>query len=84
MWDFHILVFSPHTGWQNYQDGVRRIPTACITVEDAELMWRIAQRGQQIVVQLNMEAKTLPDVGSFNTVAEIRGWQHPNQVTPAG
>uniref|UniRef100_A0A3P9J2M3 Carboxypeptidase Q n=1 Tax=Oryzias latipes TaxID=8090 RepID=A0A3P9J2M3_ORYLA len=71
---------SPHTGWQNYQDGVRRIPTACITVEDAELMWRIAQRGQQIVVQLNMEAKTLPDVGSFNTVAEIRGWQHPNQV----
>ncbi|XP_034031089.1 carboxypeptidase Q-like [Thalassophryne amazonica] len=71
---------SPHTGWQNYQDGVKRIPTACITVEDAELMWRMAKRGQKIVVRLNMEAVTLPDVQSFNTVAEIRGWQHPEQV----
>ncbi|KAG7235265.1 hypothetical protein INR49_002871 [Caranx melampygus] len=71
---------SPHTGWQDYQDGVKRIPTACITVEDAELMWRMAQRGQKIVVRLTMEAKTLPDADSFNTVAEIRGWQHPEQV----
>lgn len=71
---------SPHTGWQDYEDGVKRIPTACITVEDAELMWRIAQRGQTIIVKLIMGAKTLPDADSFNTVAEIRGWQHPEQV----
>ncbi|XP_029359220.1 carboxypeptidase Q isoform X1 [Echeneis naucrates] len=71
---------SPHTGWQDYEEGVKRIPTACITVEDAELMWRMAQRGQKIVVRLTMEAKTLPDADSFNTVAEIRGWQHPEQV----
>lgn len=76
------LLCSPHTGWQDYQDGVKRIPTACITVEDAELMWRIAQRGQRIVVKLAMEAKTLPDADSFNTVAEIKGWQHPEQVSP--
>ncbi|XP_008289973.1 carboxypeptidase Q [Stegastes partitus] len=71
---------SPHTGWQDYQAGVRRIPTACITVEDAELMWRMAQRGQKVVVRLTMGAETLPDADSFNTVAEIRGWQHPEQV----
>lgn len=71
---------SPHTGWQDYQDGVKRIPTACITVEDAELMWRLAQRGQKIVVRLTMGAVTLPDANSFNTVAEIKGWQHPDQV----
>uniref|UniRef100_A0A1A7WS62 Carboxypeptidase Q n=1 Tax=Iconisemion striatum TaxID=60296 RepID=A0A1A7WS62_9TELE len=71
---------SPHTGWQDYQDGVKCIPTACITVEDAELMWRISQRKQKIVVRLTMGAKTLPDADSFNTVAEIRGWQHPEQV----
>ncbi|XP_041649879.1 carboxypeptidase Q-like [Cheilinus undulatus] len=70
---------SPHTGWQDYQD-VKRIPTACITIEDAELMWRMAQRGQKIVVRLIMGAKTLPDADSFNTVAEIKGWQHPEQV----
>ncbi|XP_056142300.1 carboxypeptidase Q-like [Lampris incognitus] len=71
---------SPHTGWQDYQDGVKRIPTACITVEDAELMFRISRRGQKIVVRLMMGATTLPDADSFNTVAEIVGWQHPEQV----
>uniref|UniRef100_A0A667Y604 Carboxypeptidase Q n=1 Tax=Myripristis murdjan TaxID=586833 RepID=A0A667Y604_9TELE len=71
---------SPHTGWQDYQNGVKQIPTACITVEDAELMARMAQRGQRIVVRLTMGAKTLPDADSFNTVAEIKGWQHPEQV----
>ncbi|XP_036931456.1 carboxypeptidase Q-like isoform X2 [Acanthopagrus latus] len=71
---------SPHTGWQDYKDGVKRIPTACITMEDAELMWRMAQRGQKIVVRLTMGAETLPDADSFNTVVEIKGWQHPEQV----
>ncbi|MEQ2280316.1 hypothetical protein AMECASPLE_018515, partial [Ameca splendens] len=70
---------SPHTGSQTYQEGVKRIPTACITVEDAELMWRLAQSKQKIVVRLIMGAQTLPDADSFNTVAEIRGWQHPEQ-----
>lgn len=78
---FSLSLCSPHTGWQDYQDGVKRIPTACITTEDAELMWRAAQRGQRIVVKLTMEARTLPDADSFNTVAEIKGWQHPEQVS---
>lgn len=43
-------------------------------------MWRMAQRGQRIVVRLTMGAKTLPDADSFNTVVEITGWQHPEQV----
>ncbi|XP_061748832.1 carboxypeptidase Q-like isoform X4 [Nerophis ophidion] len=71
---------SPHTGWQDYQDGVKRIPTACITIEDADLMWRMVQRGHRITVRLTMAARTLPDADSFNTVAEIKGWQHPEQV----
>ncbi|XP_062848306.1 carboxypeptidase Q-like [Trichomycterus rosablanca] len=71
---------SPHTGWQWYQPGVPQIPTACITLEDAEMMARMAHRGTRIVVRLTMGAQTLPDVGSFNTVAEITGSKHPEQV----
>ncbi|KAM9489076.1 carboxypeptidase Q-like isoform 1-T1 [Clarias gariepinus] len=71
---------SPHTGWQWYQPGVPKIPTACITVEDAEMMARMAYKGAKIVVHLTMEAQTLDDVDSFNTVAEITGSQHPEQV----
>ncbi|XP_017555915.1 carboxypeptidase Q [Pygocentrus nattereri] len=71
---------SPHTGWQWYQPGVPQIPTACITVENAQMMARMARRGTRIVLQLTMGAKTLPDADSFNTVAEITGSEHPEQV----
>ena len=63
---------------------MRRIPAACITVEDAQLMARMAARGQRVVVRVTMGAKTLPDADSFNTVAEIKGWQHPEQVPTWG
>ncbi|XP_004580675.2 carboxypeptidase Q [Ochotona princeps] len=73
-------IYSPHTGMQEYQEGVPKIPTACITVEDAELMSRLASRGIRIVVQLKMGAKTYCDAYSFNTVAEITGSKFPEQV----
>ncbi|XP_073406531.1 carboxypeptidase Q isoform X2 [Dendrobates tinctorius] len=71
---------SPHTGWQDYESGVQKIPTACITIEDAELMARLAARGVKIVVNLNMGAVQHPDADSFNTVAEIVGSKYPEQV----
>ncbi|XP_075069941.1 carboxypeptidase Q [Mixophyes fleayi] len=71
---------SPHTGWQYYQSNVPKIPTACITVEDAELMARMTSRGIKIVVHLQMGAVQHPDADSFNTVAEIIGSKYPEQV----
>uniref|UniRef100_A0A8D0BM81 Carboxypeptidase Q n=1 Tax=Salvator merianae TaxID=96440 RepID=A0A8D0BM81_SALMN len=71
---------SPHTGAQSYEPGVPKIPTACISVEDAELMARMSSRGTRIVVTLRMGAKTYPDADSFNTVAEIIGSKYPEQV----
>ncbi|KAM9050207.1 carboxypeptidase Q isoform 3-T3 [Megaptera novaeangliae] len=73
-------IYSPHTGIQEYQDGVPKIPTACITVEDAEMMSRMASRGSRIVIQLKMGAKNYADADSFNTVAEIIGSKYPEQV----
>ncbi|XP_021072366.1 carboxypeptidase Q isoform X2 [Mus pahari] len=73
-------IYSPHTGAQEYQDGVPKIPTACITVEDAEMMSRMASRGNKIVIHLEMGAQTYPDTDSFNTVAEITGSMYPEEV----
>lgn len=73
-------IYSPHTGWQYYVKGVEKIPTACITIEDAEMMARMAARGTKIVVNLKMEAQNLPPVVSRNTVAEIEGSVYPEQV----
>uniref|UniRef100_A0A8C9UN37 Uncharacterized protein n=1 Tax=Spermophilus dauricus TaxID=99837 RepID=A0A8C9UN37_SPEDA len=72
-------IYSPHTGMQEYQDDVPKIPTACITVEDAEMMSRMASHGNKIVIHLRMGAKTYPDTDSFNTVAEITGSKYPEQ-----
>ncbi|XP_054548072.1 carboxypeptidase Q isoform X2 [Talpa occidentalis] len=73
-------IYSPHTGVQQYQDGVPKIPTACITVEDAEMISRIVSRGNRVVIQLKMGARNYPDADSFNTVAEIIGRKYPEQV----
>lgn len=73
-------IYSPHTGWQDYDDNVTKIPTACITIEDAEMMQRMQERGVKIRVTLKMEAKNLPPVMSRNTVAEIKGSKYPEQV----
>lgn len=78
---FDFYSHSPHAGWQNYQPGVPRIPTACISVEDAEMMSRMSLRGIKIIVHLKMGAKTYPDAPSFNTVAEIVGSKYPEQVS---
>ncbi|RXM28457.1 Carboxypeptidase Q [Acipenser ruthenus] len=75
---------SPHTGWQDYSPGVPKIPTACITVEDAEMMARMAHRGTKIVIHLQMGAKTYPDADSYNTVAEIVGSKFPEQFYTCG
>ncbi|XP_077023394.1 carboxypeptidase Q isoform X2 [Tamandua tetradactyla] len=75
-----LSIYSPHTGIQEYQVGVPMIPTACITVEDAEMMSRMVSRGAKIIIQLKMGAKNHPEADSFNTVAEIIGSKYPEQV----
>ena len=65
----------------SFVTGVKKIPTACITIEDAEMMTRMAARGTKIIVNLKMEAQNLPQVVSRNTVAEIEGSVHPEQVS---
>ena len=71
---------SPHTGAMSYSNGIPEIPSAAITVEDAEMMRRMAHRGEKVVVRLSMNAMTLPEVPSRNVVAEIVGSEKPEEV----
>jgi len=75
---------TPHTGNSSYEDGVPRIPHAAITVEDADLLQRMQERGERIEVHLRMEAQTFPDVPGRNVMAEIRGREFPDEVVVFG
>jgi carboxypeptidase Q len=71
---------TPHTGALRYADGVREIPAAAITVEDAERLQRMQDRGTPARVHLRMDAKFLPDAPSFNVVGEILGREKPDEI----
>ncbi len=75
---------TPHTGNSRYEDGVPKIPHAAITVEDAEMLHRMQDRGERIELLLKMEAQTLPDAPSRNVMAEITGREFPNEVVVLG
>lgn len=74
---------SPHTGALRYEDGVKKIPAAAVTLEDAELLARLARRGPT-QVELSLGAKTLPDSESANAIAELRGRELPDEVVVIG
>ncbi|HUQ84413.1 MAG TPA: M28 family metallopeptidase [Gemmatimonadaceae bacterium] len=75
---------TPHTGGMQYDTTVARIPAAAITVEDAEMLHRMQNRGERIRVKLMMTAKTMPDAPSRNVVGEIVGSEKPDEVVVFG
>ena len=77
-------LYTPHTGSLRYDEGSTQIPAAAVTVEDAEWMARLIALGQEVKVELSMEARMLPDAQSFNLVAEIEGREKPGEVVVMG
>ena len=71
---------TPHTGGMSYADGVKKIPHAAPSLEDANMLSRMAARGEPIRVRLKMEARTLPDGISRNVIAEIPGREKPEEI----
>jgi Peptidase family M28/PA domain len=77
-------LYTSHTGNQNYAAGVPRIPAAAITVEEAAWIRRLVEAGQEVRINLLMEAQMLPDADSANVVAEITGRELPDEVVVVG
>lgn len=75
-----VSLQTPHTGAMNYDQQQPKIPAAAITIEGAELLQRMYDRGDRTTVRLKMEAKFLPDAESANVVAELRGTEKPDEV----
>lgn len=70
---------TPHTGSQTYEDGVEPIPTAAITLEDADLITRINNRGEKVKLHILMYS-TLETKISRNTLVDLKGSKSPEKL----
>jgi carboxypeptidase Q len=75
---------TPHTGGMSYEEGVPKIPHAAITLEDAAMLHRMADRGERIEVLLKMEGRSEGMVSSRNVMGEIRGSEFPDEIIVLG
>jgi carboxypeptidase Q len=75
---------TPHTGSMGYKDGVKKIPTAAVSTEDADLMARLVASGQTVKVRLKLGARMRPDKPSANVIAELRGTDKPDEIVVIG
>ncbi len=75
---------SPHTGRTSYDSTAPRIPAAALSVEDAMMLHRMQERGEPVVLTLQMGARQLPPARSRNVVAELVGREKPDEVVVLG
>jgi len=59
--------------------NTKKIPTLDLSVEDYGLVYRLAESGANPMLQIKSESKELGLVPTFNTFAEIKGSEKPNE-----
>ena len=74
----------PHTGVMNYEDGVKQIPSAAISVMDADLLSKAIKNEPDLRITIKMDCKTFPDVQSYNVIGQLTGSEKPNEVIVVG
>ena len=80
-----VSLQTPHTGALRYAEGeTQHIPAAAVTIEGAELLQRMYDRGEHPKVRLKMEAHFLPDAESANVIAELKGSEKPDEIVLVG
>ena len=75
---------TPHTGTMAYDERLPKIPAAAVTIENATMMRRMAQRGERIQLHLELENELIPGQPSANVVGEIVGTEKPQEVVLMG
>lgn len=75
----------PNTGIMFYEEGVKKIPAAALSTKSAtQLEKQIDEAKTPINFYFEMDCKLLPDVKSYNVIAEIKGNKYPNNVITFG
>jgi len=74
----------PHTGVMAYDDNIKKIPAAAISIEGADLLSTLCEYDTAFKFYFKMNCKTLPEVKSYNVIGEIRGSEFPDEIILVG
>lgn len=70
-----------HAGQTSFPPDVAPIPAASVSIEDADLLHRLAARGPVAVrLVLGCGAGDPPEVRTANVIAELRGRERPDEI----
>jgi len=73
-----------HTGSMGYDEGVKKIPSVALSIEDADMLSALLQSNPNAKGYLNVNSETLPDKVSYNVIAEIRGNVEADKIITFG
>lgn len=68
-----------HTGGIRFAEGVKPIPAAAVSNEDADTIEYLARMGR-VRIRLVLTPQTLPDTVSYNVIADLKGSERPDEI----
>ncbi len=77
-----IIINNWSAGWgvdKVFGANTTKIPTVDLSVEDYGLVFRLAENGEKPTLNVVSESKELGVQPSFNTIAQIKGKEKPNE-----
>lgn len=74
----------PHTGNMHSSTNTPRIPTAALSVPDAEQLERLVALGSPVTIKLLLTPRDLGPGTSQNVIAEIKGREKPDEIVLLG
>ena len=74
----------PHTGSLRYEEDIPKVPALALSNPDADQIERIAAKGEALEVRVWVDSSIVPAAESGNVVAEVVGWESPEQIVVIG
>ncbi|MBL4709124.1 MAG: M28 family peptidase [Flavobacteriales bacterium] len=80
----HLKDKHAHTGSMGYEEGIQKIPSVALSVQDADMLSELLKTQPNAMAYLNVNSQTLADKDSYNVIAEIKGSIEPDKIITFG
>jgi len=77
-----IITSRPKDAWgtiEVFETYDTKAPAVALSCEDYGLLFRLTENTQHPVLRLNLDAQLLGEQPVYNTIAEIKGTEHPDE-----